>query len=186
MIPLLPPVPPWEGVHPALVHFPVALLAVSPLPALLALLHPGRRVLFTALTLAVVTLGALGAVFAVESGEAADHSMEARGLETPAVHDTLEHHEELAETTRTAAIVLMLILGGTLIGFRKDKVRGAAASALAVVLLAGTLTVALLVLNTGHHGGQLVHRYGIRAMVMPGDTPAEAARPPREREDDDD
>lgn len=186
---MLPPVPPWEGIHPLLVHFPVALLVLAPLPALAALLVPGRRVLLTAVAFAVVALGALGAVLAAASGEAADESVQARGLETPAVHETLEEHEELAETTRTAAIVLMLAFGGSLIAFRKGKTTGGAAAGIGLALLAGTLAVAVLVANTAHSGGQLVHRHGVLAPLAPGEQPGGgpgvAERSSGEREDDD-
>jgi uncharacterized membrane protein len=169
---MLPPFPPWEGMHPLLVHFPIVLLFLAPLPALLAVVMPGRRVLFTALAFAVMTLAALAAVVTVESGEAAAESAHHRGLETPAIHDTMHEHAELAEATRNTAIVLMLLLGGALIGFRKRKVAGATASGIALVLLAGTLAAAVLVTKAGYEGGQLVHRYGVHAVLGPADAAA--------------
>ena len=57
----LPPIPTWEGLHPLVVHFPIALLLVAPWLVLLgALLAPsrGRPWLFAALTL--LALGTAG------------------------------------------------------------------------------------------------------------------------------
>jgi hypothetical protein len=165
----MPPLPPWEGAHPLLVHLPIGLLAVAPLPALLALLMPARRVLLVFLTFFVLLLGTAGVLGAVLSGEAAEESVERRGLETAAVHDTLEEHEELAETTRIVYVVLTLVAGGIAIGGRKGKLAGAAGTGAGAVLLAGTLGGLAVLANTADHGGQLVHRHGIHAPLAPVD-----------------
>jgi uncharacterized membrane protein len=175
--------------HPLLVHLPIGLLTVAPLPALLALLMPARRALFVPLTFFVLLLGTAGVLGAVMSGEAAEDSVEARGLETAAVHDTLEEHEELAETTRIVYVILTLIAGGIAVGGRKGKLAGAAGAGAAVVLLAGTLGGLAVLANTADHGGQLVHRHGIHAPLAPAaDAPAggDRDRDDHDRPDDDD
>ena len=48
----MPPIPSWDGLHPLIIHFPIALLLVAPLLVLIgALLKPekGRPVLYVAL-----------------------------------------------------------------------------------------------------------------------------------------
>ncbi|HMB70185.1 MAG TPA: hypothetical protein VKU85_12770, partial [bacterium] len=135
----MPTLPPWEGMHPLLVHLPIGLLTVAPIPALLALLMPARRVAFVLLTFFVLLLGTAGVLGAVMSGEAAEESVEERGLHTAAVHETLEEHEELAETTRTVYLILTLVAGGLAIGGRKGKLVGAVGVGAAAVLLVGTL-----------------------------------------------
>ena len=48
----MPPIPSWDGLHPLIIHFPIALLLVAPLLVLVgALLKPekGRPVLYVAL-----------------------------------------------------------------------------------------------------------------------------------------
>jgi uncharacterized membrane protein len=68
----LPPVPSWNGLHPLIVHFPIALLFVAPLFVILgAVLSPpkGRPFLVSALILMVV--GTASILFAIETGEAA-------------------------------------------------------------------------------------------------------------------
>ena len=132
----MPPLPPWEGAHPLLVHLPIGLLAAAPLPALLALLMPARRVLLVFLTFFVLLLGTAGVLGAVLSGEAAEESVERRGLETAAVHDTLEEHEELAETTRIVYLVLTLVAGGIAIGPCRGSLSASTRSARAPVATA--------------------------------------------------
>ena len=163
----MPPLPPWEGAHPLLVHLPIGLLSVAPLPALLALLMPARRAPLAFLTFCVLMLGTAGVLAAAMSGEAAEESVEARGLHTAAVHETLEEHEELAETTRIVYVVLTLIAGGIAVGGRKGKLAGATGAGAAVVLLAGTLGAMTVLANTAHHGAELVHRFGIHAPLGP-------------------
>jgi uncharacterized membrane protein len=160
---MLPPLPPWEGMHPLLVHLPIGLLFTAPLPALLGLILPGRRRLFAALTFAVTLLGTAGVMGAVLSGEAAEEWVDRQGLETPAVHETLEEHEELAETSRTTFLVLTFLFAGVVIAHGKGKLSGAGAVLAQMVLVAGTIAGAVLLANTAHQGGQLVHRHGIQA-----------------------
>jgi uncharacterized membrane protein len=149
--------------HPLLVHLPIGLLFTAPLPALLGLFFPGRRALFAALTFAVTLLGTAGVMAAVLSGEAAEGWVDRQGLETAAVHDTLEEHEELAETSRTLFLVLTFLFAGVVIAHGKGKLSGAGGAVAQLVLVAGTLAGAVLLANTAHHGGQLVHRHGIQA-----------------------
>jgi uncharacterized membrane protein len=171
---MFPPLPPWEGMHPLLIHLPIGLALVAPLPALLALVMPSRRHAFLSITLAVVLIATVGALVAVLSGEAAEESVEDRGLETPAVHHTLEEHEEHAETVRTALLILSFVTAGVVIGGRKGKLAGAPGAIASAVLLLGTLAVILLVAQTAHYGGELVHYHGIRAPLGPSvDAPAD-------------
>jgi hypothetical protein len=155
--------------HPLLVHLPIGLLTAAPLPALLALILPARRAPLVLLTFFVLLVGTAGVLGALMSGEAAEESLERRGLETAAVHDTLEEHEELAETTRIVYLVLTLVAGGIAVGGRKGKLAGAVGAGASAVLLAGTLGCLVILANTAHHGGQLVHGHGIHAPLGAGD-----------------
>jgi len=101
----MPPLPEWEGLHPLVVHFPIALLMVAPLFALLGFL-PRVGQGFRLAALALLILGTVASYVAVESGEAS-----ARVISfSPEARETLEKHEELAETTALLFLVLTICL----------------------------------------------------------------------------
>ena len=97
----LPVIPPWAGLHPLIVHFPIALLLITPMLVIVgALLRPerGRIILYTALGLMLI--GTLGTFLAAATGEAAGKLAE----RTPQIDAVLERHEELADATANDAI----------------------------------------------------------------------------------
>ncbi len=167
----LPPIPAWDALHPLVVHFPVALLLVAPVFILLGLvLDPkrGRGLLVGALVLMV--LGTVASWVAVGTGEAAGRLAE----RTPTVNAILEQHEELAETVRLVFTALTAIFAAVLFVptmLRRQLGRAASASLL-VVYLAFYAVGALLLANTAHNGGRLVHEQGVHAL-MPATPPAQ-------------
>jgi len=140
-----------DPLHPAVVHFPIALAALVPLVAALILLaiRSGRTPAST--WAVVVLLQALlvgSAWFAEETGhdehERAEKAVDERHI---------EEHEEAAEwVIRTGAAGLVVAALG---------LAGGSAGAWA---RAGALVISLAVLaatvRTGHLGGELVYRYG--------------------------
>ncbi len=165
--PLLPPpLPPWEGVHPLVVHFPIALLLVAPLFVLLSLLPKvGRGFAWAGLLL--LLLGTAGAYVAVEAGEAAAEL----AIRTPEINEVIDRHQELAETTRllftivTAAYVLVL-LGPALLkksGLLKKDLPRVVPVAARLIVVAALLLCGMVLANTGHLGGRLVHQLGVQA-----------------------
>jgi len=159
-----PPIPTLDGLHPLVIHFPIALLLVAPLLVILGLLlrpAKGRPYLFAALML--MALGTVGSYLAVASGEAAAELAERGG----AVDALLENHEEMAETVRVAFTALTVVFAFILFVpplMRRTLSRGVATS-LMVVFLAFYGAGALLLANTAHAGGRLVHEQGVRAML---------------------
>jgi|CXWL01.1.fsa_nt_gi uncharacterized membrane protein len=185
---MFPPLPTdWSGLHPLIIHFPIALLFVAPLLVLIGVaLKSGRRAyLFSALVLMVV--GTIATFVAVSTGEAAGELAEGVG----SVEAMLESHEDLAETTRAVFTVLTLLFAGILVvpALMKRELQGAlfyiAHGVFLVAYVAGMAQLA----NTAHEGGRLVHQAGVRAMVASTATasaqPAPAT-PAREAEHDDD
>lgn len=157
-----PPIPSWDGLHPLVVHFPVALLLVAPLFVLLGLMpRIGGRFAWAALVLLV--LGTVGAYVAVESGEAAARLAQ----RTDVVTELIEQHEELAEAVRTFYTIMTLVYAAVLIvpvvlKKRLPRFVPIVAGVLVFIALAiGNLMVA----NTGHLGGLLVHREGVQAWL---------------------
>jgi uncharacterized membrane protein len=174
-----PPIPSWDGLHPLIVHFPIALLLIAPLFVLVGALLPpqkGRTWFLTALVLMAV--GTLSIFVAVSTGQAAGELAD----RNQAVSAVLERHEELAETTRIVFAVLTVIFATIVLApMALRRVPGrATSSVLALVFLLFYGAGGLLLVNTAHNGGRLVHELGVHAMVLPsGDQPV-ATTAPRE------
>ena len=90
---MFPPIPSFDGLHPIVVHFPVALLIVAPLFLALAALFPSKAGCFGRSALVLLALGTIASFVAVESGEAAARLAD----RTPEINAQIERHEELAE-----------------------------------------------------------------------------------------
>jgi len=160
----LPPLPTWDTMHPLIIHFPIALLLVAPVFVVMGAIRSssGKPFLMTALILMLLGTGATW--IAVPTGEAAAKLAE----RTPQINVALEHHEELAETTRLLFTSLSLIFAVIVLGprlLRKDLDRLPATALLTAFLLlyaAGALVLA----NTAHAGGRLVHQYGVHTLAF--------------------
>jgi uncharacterized membrane protein len=110
-------------------------------------------------------LGTAAAFVAASTGEAAGELAE----RTPGVAPVLERHEELGELTRNifAALTGVLAIGlgvGWVLRAKLSTLRVAIATA---VFLGAYGAGALVLLNTGHEGGRLVHEFGVRAIMGP-------------------
>lgn len=182
-----PPIPSWDGLHPLIVHFPIALLLVAPLLVVFGVLGEKHRGLLWAALLLMV-LGTVATYVAVPTGEASAELAERSG----AISAVVEHHEELAETTRTLFTVLTLVFGVLLAApiFLRREMPRLVALAVYLPFLAFYLVGSLVLVNTAHQGGRLVHEFGVQAMVASsGSTPAITGSDPGprvEKEDDDD
>lgn len=162
---MLPALPPWMGLHPLVVHFPIALLLVAPLFVVLSIIWAKSRTAFASAALLLMVIGTIGAVVAVSTGKAAGEVAD-RTLVSSAV---LEQHAELAETTRNAFALLTVAFASIVavpLARRRPWPQRAYALTAGVFMLfyAGG---ALALVNAAHHGGNLVHRYGVHAMVGP-------------------
>lgn len=168
---MFPPIPTWDSLHPIIIHFPIVLLIIAPLFIILGLFfgENGKWFHFTALTLMV--LGTIAAFVAVSTGEAAAEF----AMRTPQVQAVLEEHEELAETTRMVFTILTVIFATLLILplalKRPLKKNIAIPSHIAFTVIYSSCL--LLLVNTAHEGGRLVHEFGVHAM-MPIDPSAQS------------
>lgn len=165
----LPPLPSWDGFHPLIVHFPIALLFVAPLFVVLGIvLRRSRLFLWAALLL--MAIGTAGTFFAVSTGEAAGKLAE----RTPQINAVLERHEELAETTRIIFTALTLVFASIVVApaaFR--RLQGAAFRiTLPLVFLLFYGAGVIVLANTAHNGGRLVHELGVQALMAPSPPPA--------------
>ena len=166
-----PPIPSWDALHPLVIHFPIALLLVVPFLIVTGALRPperGQTILYVALALMIV--GTLGTFLAIATGEAAGRIAE----RTPQIDVVLEHHEQLAEATRIAFSVLTVLFAAILLipvilKKTSNRLVSTALSLAFLVLYGGGI---LLLTNTAHNGGRLVHEFGVRAAVKHSPLPA--------------
>lgn len=129
--------------HPSVVHFPIALVVVG---ALFALLYSAlRRDWLRWFAPILLSLALLGAVAAYFSGQAAEDRAEEIGVP----HDALEEHES-AGIWALGTIALACLLSWATHAPR----RGVWVAALIAVLAAAAT------LRSGHLGGQLVFVHG--------------------------
>lgn len=181
---MLPPIPTWDALHPLIIHFPIALLLIAPIFILVgAVLAPakGRSYLIAAMVLLLVGTAAI--FVAVETGEAAGKLAE----RVPGVEQVLEAHESLAERTcavfSVLSVVFLALLAVPRLLKRADTRLTTTILPLAFLVLYGA--GALLLVNTAHNGGRLVHEFGVRAMVPSSPTNTTAAAPIETEQDKD-
>ncbi len=178
----LVPIPAWQAMHPLIVHFPIALLLIAPLFVIVGAIlasQKGRSFLIAALILMV--LGTVGTFAARASGEAASKA----AARTPQINAVLENHEELAETSSILFSLLTVtfaavVLGPRLLNWRETRVLTTVLP-LVFLLLYGAGVV--LLINTAHNGGRLVHELGVRSPVAQQPQAASATAPRADHDD---
>lgn len=159
---VFPPLPSWDAAHPIVVHFPIALLLVTPLFILLGvILRPERGRAFLYAALILMALGTGGAYVAHEAGHAAEHA-----AQIPAeAKSVVERHEDLAADTTGIFLLLTLTFAALVLVpafFPRFKTLLMTRILPAIFLLfyfGGLVVLA----NTAYLGGRLVHEFGIRA-----------------------
>ena len=150
------------NLHPALVHFPVALSVVALLFDAVAWI---RRYSAAAdrSAAALWVLAAAGAGAAYFAGRAAADGV---GALPPAAEATLASHADAGLAT-AAALTLLALLRVWIV--RRDAVEARGRrDALRIVALLGALTVQGLVAYTADLGGALVFRHGVAVSEPPG------------------
>jgi uncharacterized membrane protein len=164
---MLPPWPGWDGLHPLVIHFPVALLLIAPVFLLLSAFWRKHAVAFGIAALVLLVLGTAAAFVAVETGEAAAELAD----RTEAISAAIVQHQESAEQARNVFAVitilyalLLLAVSGVFKRLAKSGVRMTVALVTCGAVLAGSLQIAA----AAHRGGLLVHKFGVHAMLPKG------------------
>jgi uncharacterized membrane protein len=159
-----PPIPSWDALHPLIIHFPIALLLIAPLFIIVgAVMHPAKGRAYHLAGLALMCLGTVAVFVAVATGEAAGEVSE----RIAGVKQVLDTHETLAERTRIVFSVLSVIFTAVLFVPRllKHVESRLVTTTLPLAFLVLYCAGVLLLVNTAHNGGRLVHEFGVRAVV---------------------
>lgn len=163
-MPQFPPIPPWESLHPLVVHFPIALLFLSPLFVLIgAILSPSKARPYMIAALIILVLGTGSLFIASASGEAAAGLADRTGD----VEAILAAHEDLAARTEVVFSVLSVVLLGIIV---LPTVLHSQQTRLTTTFMPLSFLVLycvgiLFVVNTAHAGARLVHQYGIHSLI---------------------
>ena len=162
--------PGWDGLHPLIVHFPIALLLVAPLFILIgAFLSPEKGKPFFIAGLLLMVLGTISMFVASSTGEAARRV----ATKTPQIRAVLEQHEDLAETTEVVFAVLTVAFGALVFvsAILRRQLSKKLVTTLLVILFLGYAAGAVLLASAAHQGGLLVHEFGVRARTAAGPAP---------------
>jgi uncharacterized membrane protein len=160
----LPPAPSWDALHPLIIHFPIGLLLVAPLFIVIGAVLPAPKARAPlAAALLLMLMGTASVFVAVATGEAAGKLAE----RTPEINAVLAHHEQLAERTRIAFTVLTLLFAAIVmapLALRRTPSR-VTTTVVPLVFLLLYGGASLLLVNTAHNGGRLVHQFSVHAIV---------------------
>jgi len=140
-----------DPLHPAVVHFPIVLILLGTVAAVVAMFW--RKGYLPALAATLLALGALGAWAALATGESDGGLVENTSASAASL---LEAHENWAKRTLMLAALAALVAMGSVALFRFPV--AARGVAVAAALSAGAASWA--VYETGHRGGALVYQHG--------------------------
>jgi len=143
-------------IHPALVHFPLALAVIVPVLAIAIAIWIARGGLPARAWWLVVALHAVTAGSAFVTKETGEHDAEKVGVVVPA--EPLEEHEEAAEWFAWSTVASLAVAGAA--AFLKDEKMAGRVRVLAVMV---ALVSAAAGVRTGFLGGELVYVHGAAA-----------------------
>jgi uncharacterized membrane protein len=154
-----------DPLHPAIVHFPIAIAVLLPFAAAAAALAIAAGWLDRRSWALVVLLHGVGAGTAWLAEETG-HEQEER-VEKVIAEEPIHEHEEAGEW-------LLRVMGGTLVLTAAGLLGGGAGSLARAAAVAGGLLVLAVSYRTGSTGGALVYEHGAAsAYVKPAATSGE-------------
>lgn len=139
--------------HPALVHFPIAIAVLIPLLAIATLFFIQKKMISTEIWLGILVIQALLVTSGFLSMQTGHEDEEI--VEETIKHSLIHQHEEAAEAmTYTATGILLIGLAAYFLSKKIPFKIGAS------ITIAGMFVVTAMALNTGKKGGELVYKYG--------------------------
>jgi len=145
--------------HPAIVHLPIVLTFLGTLFALISIIT--RRLWLPLYTAIILVLAALGAQFAVITGDAQDPLFSTLSQEQKQL---VEEHSNWGENGRIA-LVAAAVLSLIALGLHRF---GASRRVVAVLTTLAGLVACFIVWRTAQLGGHLVFQHGIGLQNSPG------------------
>ena len=140
-----------DPLHPAVVHFPIALASFIPMLAILAIVAIRQKWLPERAWAAIVLVQAILVGCAWLSSETGEE--EEDRVEKVVAHEIIHEHEEAAEAFLIAAAVALVAMGAGLLPERNGNLGRIAGAVLSIAVLG-------LGSNTGRLGGELVYEHG--------------------------
>ena len=164
----------WGSLHPVIVHAPVALLFIAPLFILIGLSSQKSAKIFYICAFILLLTGTLSIYLAVSTGERASEHLQlsSDAIKTLELHDRLGMVMRLNFTILTSIFLTYLILNSFFIRKFSPKIHRWGIT-LFLIIYACHL---LLLINTAHQGGKLVHHHGITSQLYKN-SPSTAIHP---------
>jgi uncharacterized membrane protein len=162
-----PSITSWDALHPGVSHFPIALLLVAPVCLLAALWLTTHRRTLALIAFGLMLAGTVAVYLAASTGDAARDVAPDAAPQTSEVKAAVQAHEDLGSVVRAAFSALTLLLAALLYGpcLLKRELKVSHFLAGLGVLLLLYLAAGLVLLNTAHTGGLLVHKLGMHARI---------------------
>ena len=153
----------WGSLHPVIVHVPVALLFIAPLFILMGLVFQKSSKAFYISALILLLAGTFGIYLAASTGEHASEYLKPN----PETLKTLELHDRLGgimriDFTVLTSTFLTYLLSLSFLGRKFGPQTHRLALILFLIIYACHL---VLLFNTAHQGGKLVHLHGITSQL---------------------
>ena len=158
-------IPSWDGVHPAMVHFPIALLFAAPVLLFVSLFTPRAWRSWAIASLVLMVVGTVAAWLAAASGHAAAQLVDKTG----SLEQAIGRHESLAVTARNLFTIMTLVFGALMVlhAALRKQMPTALRTTVHVLFLGGYAVCAIQLAGAADRGGRLVHEAGVRALVGP-------------------